>query len=178
VSLADNSLIPQEETYQRQMTSYRRTRSAIMDSVRRCLEIQGYTATSMIDIADTAEVSRATLYNHFRDKESVFRAFFAHELDRIFNEAKREPTRESALRVLATAMSTDPIFETSRRSDPALLTLALSAKSDPLWGRLRVELDGIFGEKSELVLTWLLGQALQPLDSEYLNAQIAHLRLL
>jgi AcrR family transcriptional regulator len=146
-----------------------------MDSARRCLEVQGYSATSMIDIADTAEVSRATLYNHFRDKVSVFRAFFAYELERITSEAHRAGTAENALTLLARSVSTSSILETIRNTDPGLLVSALSSTTDPLWGRIEADMATLFGERASLVTTWLLGQVLVPISVEKIGAQIAYL---
>ena len=58
---------------------YRRTREAILEGTKSLIEIRGLRATTMIDIADNSEVSRATLYNHFRDKESVLRALLEND---------------------------------------------------------------------------------------------------
>jgi len=67
---SDNSRL----TYQHQSTIHRRTRTAIMEAAKSLLAESGISATNMIEIADRAEVSRASLYNHFRDKQEVFLA--------------------------------------------------------------------------------------------------------
>ncbi len=175
MSLADNSIVPQAETYQRQMTSYRRTRSAVMESARRCLQTHGYAATSMIDIADTAEVSRATLYNHFRDKTSVFKAFAIHELEQLFNDAKEAESQESALLVLSFTVSNGAVLSTLRKTDQALLTQLVSETGEPAWDRIKAELADLFGLRGELVLLWLVGQAFQPLSAQAAQDQIAQI---
>ncbi|KAF0654957.1 transcriptional regulator [Cyanobium sp. Copco_Reservoir_LC18] len=45
---------------------------------------QGYAATSMDRVARTAGVSKATVYSHFADKESLFKALTRHMIERDF----------------------------------------------------------------------------------------------
>jgi AcrR family transcriptional regulator len=45
----------------------------------------------MIDIADLSEVSRATLYNHFRDKDAVLYSLLSREVIRLFENAPKNP---------------------------------------------------------------------------------------
>lgn len=51
-----------------------RTRGAILDAAQRCVERYGVKRTTMSDIASTAGVAKATLYNHFRTKDDVLAA--------------------------------------------------------------------------------------------------------
>lgn len=51
-----------------------RTRAAILDAAQRCVEADGVKRTTMSDIATTAGVAKATLYNHFRTKDDVLTA--------------------------------------------------------------------------------------------------------
>lgn len=175
MSVADNSHAAPDEIYQRQMTSYRRTRAAILESAKKSLETQGFGATSMIDIADTAEISRATLYNHFRDKGSVYRALAESEVSRIFDEARRAPSGSEALLGIATAISADPALANLRDRDPGLVTRVLSDETDPLWEVIVASMTEIFGESAELALTWLVGAALQPVPTERIPTQVERL---
>jgi len=43
-----------------------------MAAAKELLAQSGISGTNMIEIADRAQVSRASLYNHFRDKHEVF----------------------------------------------------------------------------------------------------------
>ena len=49
-------------------------RQAIRDAARRVFLAQGYAGTSVDAIAAAAGVSKQTIYNHFGDKEALFRA--------------------------------------------------------------------------------------------------------
>ncbi|CAB4338176.1 unannotated protein [freshwater metagenome] len=152
------------------MTSYRKTRSAIIDATKNCLAIHGLRATSMIEIADSAEVSRATLYNHFRDKESVMRGLLEFEVARLF----QAPV---SLANLSIEISTDPAVATLRRSDPALLAQMASSGDDPLWAQVRAGLTSLVGttNRTELALRWLIGQLFAPLSPSQSQEQAASL---
>ena len=67
-------------TYQRQGAIHRRTEEAILSTTKSLIAQKGLTATSMIDISAESQVSRATLYNHYRDKNAVVQALLASEL--------------------------------------------------------------------------------------------------
>ena len=41
----------------------------------------------MIDISDASEVSRATLYNHYRDKNAVLQALLTSEVEELVERA-------------------------------------------------------------------------------------------
>jgi TetR/AcrR family transcriptional regulator, regulator of autoinduction and epiphytic fitness len=68
----------------------------------------GYAATSMDRVAIAAKVSKATVYNHFQDKESLFIALIQHLVERkllsIFDAGKAqvlEATPQVVLRAFA-----------------------------------------------------------------------------
>lgn len=168
MSVSNNPRTSPDELYQRQMKSYRRTRSAILESAKKSLETQGFAATSMIDIADTAEISRATLYNHFRDKSSVYRALLESEVERVFQMIDVENSPVDGLAQISQQISADPAFATMRRTDPGVLTQLLTRIEDPLWQRVKTELKRLLHieSQSELARLWLIGQVLQPLTLE------------
>lgn len=165
MSITEDPLAPVDEPYQRQMTSYRRTRSAILDGAKALIAIQGLQRANMVEIADTAQVSRATLYNHFRDKGSVMRALMESEVHRIFEFADEDTSRAEALAKLSIEVSTDPALARLRVSDPAVLTTMLASIEDPLWDQIRIGLTHLMGDSTVMELTrlWLVGQVLQPL---------------
>lgn len=173
MSITGNSAPAQaldSEPYQRQMTSYRKTRSAIIDATKSCLALHGLRATSMIEIADSAEVSRATLYNHFRDKESVMRGLLEFEVARLFDAP-------ASLAHLSVEISTDPAIATLRRTDPAFLSQMASAADDPLWAPVRAGLTSLLGTpaRAELALRWLIGQLFAPISPSQSQEQAASL---
>ena len=57
-----------------------RKRAAILDAAVAEFQIQGFRDTSMDRIAETANVSKRTVYNHFESKEVLFRAIVSEML--------------------------------------------------------------------------------------------------
>ena len=150
------------------MTSYRRTRSAILEGTKTLIATVGLQRTNMIDIADTSQVSRATLYNHFRDKGSVVRALLESEIDRIFQLVDSDISPADALLEISRAISSDPALEMMRKTDPAVLTQILSQTEDSLWQQFNVGLIRLLGNenRTDIARLWLIGQVMQPVSGD------------
>lgn len=162
-----------DEPYKRQMTSYRRTRSAILEGTKSLIATVGLQRTNMIDIADTSQVSRATLYNHFRDKGSVVRALLDGEIERIFQLVDSDISPTDALIGMSRAVSTDTALEMMRKTDPGTLAQILACVEDPLWQQINEGLIGLLQNpnRSEIARLWLVGQVLQPLSIDQSREQ-------
>lgn len=168
-----NTLTPVDEPYKRQMTSYRRTRSAILEGTKSLIATVGLQRTNMVDIADTSQVSRATLYNHFRDKASVVRALLESEIDRIFQLVDSDISPADALVAMSRSISSDPALEMMRKADPAILAQILIANEDSLWQQIDERLLRLLQDKnrSEIARLWLIAQVMQPLGTDQGRAQ-------
>ncbi|MEI6843769.1 MAG: TetR/AcrR family transcriptional regulator [Actinomycetes bacterium] len=147
---------------------YRRTREAILEGTKSLIEIRGLRATTMIDIADNSEVSRATLYNHFRDKESVLRALLESEVDRLCGVLT-----DQSLEQLSIEISCDRALATLRNVDPEVVTHLLRSESDPLWHQIGQALLGALGNpvRAQLAARWLIGQVFAPLTPSQSHEQ-------
>jgi AcrR family transcriptional regulator len=121
----------------------------------------------MVDIADTAEVSRATLYNHFRDKSSVMRAVLESEVERLLQIIDADVSQENALARISVEVSSDPAFATLRKMDTGVLTVLLTHLQDPLWEQIRAGLLQLLGDnvRAEVAQRWLVAQVMQPLNA-------------
>ena len=168
--------------YAPQVATHRRTQNAILEATKELIATTGLRKMSMIEIADVSEVSRATLYNHYRDKDSVIRSLCESEMQRLVEIAQAAPDVTSALEQISIEVSTDKALAAMRRQDPDFLTLALSAQSDTLWKAFAIAMGHLLGqEKGELATRWLIGQALHPITSTQSRTQaeaitsIAHL---
>jgi AcrR family transcriptional regulator len=128
---------------------------------------------SMMEIADASQVSRATLYNHYCDKESVLSALCESEMERIVTLAQTAGDATTALALISQEISQDQALAAMRRNDPEILTLAFSAQDHLLWKAFSVAITHIVGDedKKALVVRWLLGQALSPLTPEQSRSQ-------
>jgi len=59
------------------LTKSDRTRRAILESAYALFSLQGYAATSMRQIAESAGLALGSIYNHFASKEEMFQAIIA-----------------------------------------------------------------------------------------------------
>ena len=151
--------------YVPQVATQRRTQIAILAGAKNLISIVGLKKLSMIEIADVSEVSRATLYNHYRDKESVIRALCESEMERIVTMAQSAANSTDALELLSRQISQDPALAAMRTKDPESLTKALAKQDDVLWQGFAIAMTHIVANPvvSELSIRWLIGQVLHPL---------------
>ena len=161
--------------YQLQSGVHRRTESAILEGTKELISRSGVTGLSMIEIADHSEVSRATLYNHYRDKDAVIAALVEAEVSRIVEIATTAGTPADALESLSIAISSDNALEAMRRFDAALLTQMLSNTHSAHYITIAQVIYG--ATKSEagtgIAMRWLIGQVMQPITVEQSRAQAA-----
>ena len=127
----------------------------------------------MIDIADASEVSRATLYNHYRDKTAVLHALIAVEVERLVALASRAGTPADALEVISKEISADTALASMRIHDADLLISMLSHSENPLYLVLaRCIFEATKSEAGTgLAMRWLLGQIMQPITAKQSREQ-------
>jgi AcrR family transcriptional regulator len=158
--------------YAPQVATHRRTQNAILEATKQLISTTGLKKMSMIEIADVSEVSRATLYNHYRDKESVIRSLCESEMQRLVHIAQVAPDATAALEQMSIEISHDKALAAMRTQDPDLLTIALAAQEDVLWKVFAIAIAHLLGnEKGELATRWLIGQALHPINPAQSRAQ-------
>ena len=152
---------------------HRRTESAILEGTKKLITQFGATNVSMIEIADASEVSRATLYNHYRDKNTVLLALVAAEVERLVELAARAGTPADALETLSREISTDTALASMRTHDAQMLIAIMSHAENPLYLTLAQCIYG--ATKSEagtgLAMRWLLGQVMQPITAKQSREQ-------
>ncbi|MEX5709712.1 TetR/AcrR family transcriptional regulator [Parafrankia sp. FMc6] len=133
-------------------------REAIMEAALDLFVRQGYAATTLDDIATATPVSRQTVYNHFGDKETLFRAVIDTHLNAtlealhapadqpVTGPAERPVDAESQLNDLArrlTAIFLNPRTASLRRllqsegpRQPHLLELWRTRVAGPVWSEV------------------------------------------
>jgi AcrR family transcriptional regulator len=145
-----------------------------MDSARELLRQSGISSTNMIEIADRAQVSRASLYNHFRDKQEVFLALVETEVERIATIALVAPSRSEALYQISREISEHDGLKKALERDGELVAAALTSRDHQIWEEIYNHLAKIFATDVVgvgLVLRWLLGQITAPLSKEHSREQ-------
>ena len=152
-------------TYQRQGAIHRRTEEAILSTTKSLIAQKGLTATTMIDISAESQVSRATLYNHYRDKNAVVQALLANELIRLKELMVNIGTPAAVLERLSLEISGDESLKMMRLSDPTALAFALTDSANPLWLEFHAAILDItkLDVCTSLAVAWLKSQVLAPI---------------
>jgi len=145
------------------MANNQRSRTAILSGAKIVITEVGSYESNMNDIAARAEVSRATVYNHFSDKEEMMLSLLESEILRLHDIAKKAPTKRDALFALSLEISKDPALRKMVETDPLDIAKFVTATQHPLWILIESSLDSLFGESSGVVLQWLISQVASPL---------------
>jgi len=144
-----------------------RSREAILAGAKIVISEVGSYESNMMDIAARAQVSRATVYNHFVDKEEMMHTLLESEIDRLAGLAKAAPSKVEALAVLSREISGDPALRTMVRTDPSDIAAFVTVSDSAHWAHIARELSAIFGPSNGgLVLRWLLGHIGAPLTPD------------
>ena len=163
--------------YSIQASAHRRTEAAILEGTKDLISRKGISSLSMIEIADHSEVSRATLYNHYRDKDAVLSALVASEVQRLAELAKSAGTPADALESLSQSISTDPALAAMRIYDADVLVAAMTNTASEHYITIAQIIFGATESKpgTGIAMRWLLGQVMQPITAEQSREQAAHL---
>ena len=89
------------------MATGQRSRVAILAGAKEVISTVGSYESLMNEIAEKAEVSRATIYNHFSDRDELMSALLASEVERLISMAQLAPSKKDALYQLSRAISDD-----------------------------------------------------------------------
>ena len=148
------------------MSAQPRSRSAILSGAKIVIAEVGSYESNMTDIADRAQVSRATVYNHFADKEEMIHSLVESEINRLADLARSAPTPKDALFILSTQISSDPALRKMSLTDPLDIAKFVTKSEHPLWNLSSDLISQIFGPANTgLVLHWLIGQIASPLTT-------------
>lgn len=159
--------------YALQSNVHRRTEAAILEGTKELIARNGISNLSMIEIADHSQVSRATLYNHFRDKSAVLSALLADEVSKLVQLSETAHAPAHILESLSRAISTDTALAAMRQHDGEVLTSMLTnATSEHYLTIAKIVYGAMKSEAGTgIAMRWLIGQALQPLTAEQSRQQ-------
>jgi TetR/AcrR family transcriptional regulator, transcriptional repressor of aconitase len=162
-----------EELYARQHGTYRTVHESIIVAAKKLIAEQGFRAMNVVDLASEAEVSRATLYNHFRDKEAIGIALAQYEVE---GALAFLGTPTDFLINFATVISQSEVLKALREHDRDLLPTIFMPNYDevagPIWRQVGEVLNHRLGEAAPIAFIWLVGQALAPLSVESIKTQV------
>ena len=122
----------------------------------------------MIDISAESQVSRATLYNHYRDKNAVVSALLTSELNRLKELMQSIGAPAAVLEQLSLEISSDKALEMMRLSDPTALAFALTDSANPLWLEFHAAILDVTKLEicTSLAVAWLKSQVLAPITPQ------------
>lgn len=154
--------------YATQGAVHRRTESAILQGTKELIAKFGLSNISMIEIADHSQVSRATLYNHFKDKSAVLEALLRSEVERVIEISINAKTPADALELLSKEISSDSALKAMRVHDGLILNSLMVHAEHPLYLQLaRAVHERTNSEAGTgLAMHWLLGQVAQPISEK------------
>lgn len=163
-----------QPNYAPQRATHRRTESAILSTTKELIASHGVANLSMIEIAARSQVSRATLYNHYRDQDAVLSALLDSEIERLVALVS-EATPSDALASLAIEISNDRALAAMRTYDGELLAAMLTHSEDARYLELAKAVHSLTKkpDATGIAMRWLIAQALQPLTPEQAHAQAA-----
>src|SRR5437660_11491385 len=117
-----------------------RTRVALIDGVRRAVAENG-TKVTMGQVAASAGVAKATLYNHFRTREAVLHALLLDEVGRLVDDTVGLALPH-ALQRAAEQVAAHPLLRTVSQLQPELVrALGRIDVTAEGWRRARVAVD-------------------------------------
>lgn len=108
-----------------------RARSQILVAAGSLVAESGLRAVTMAALARRARVAKATVYNHFRDRDEVLRALLLAERDALLAHCADQPPRER-LAAAARWIGGHRVLAGLRDHDPSVvIDLAAAAVRDP-----------------------------------------------
>ena len=154
------------------------TRQALLDGARVVFAEVGVRNANMIEIADRSEVARATLYNHFRDKDELVVALIEDEIERMRNLIASAPDRREVLFLLANEISQNAALRKVLVLEPHLIATLAQISDTPIWNQARNILATSLRTSSvgvEIALRWCISQFFTPIASGDLESSISAL---
>lgn len=152
-----------------------RTRLALIDGAKSVLSEVGVSGANMITIADRSRVARATLYNHFRDKEEILHALVDSEIARMSELARSATHRTDVLLKLSRDIYENGVLRKVAELEPHLIARMVTISESEKWGEVRTTLQSVLycsKESGELVLRWLLSQFFSPIPESARRAAV------
>jgi AcrR family transcriptional regulator len=125
------------------------TKTRILDGAEACIRRSGLRRLSMGDVADAAGVSRASVYNHFADRDAVVGAILSRAAEHFVASSEDSVHRR---RTLAGQVAEAAIFIRTHRADP---THTVAPGDELLATLLTVRVDGLISRWIDFWLPYL-----------------------
>ena len=161
-------------TYARQRDTSNKSRVAILAGAKLVIAKVGNYQSNIADIAVSAQVAKATIYNQFADKAEMMESLVESEVIRLTELALAASSRQEGLALLSNAISQDLALRKLVQSDPSDIARLVTITNHPTWVLVHQGIAKVFGADSAacgVILRWLIGQIASPITQEESVAQ-------
>ena len=165
-------------TYARQRDTSNKSRVAILAGAKLVIAKVGNYQSNIADIAVSAQVAKATIYNQFADKAEMMESLVESEVIRLTELALAASSRQEGLVLLSNAISQDLALRKLVESDPSDIAKLVTITNHPTWVLVHQGIAKVFGADSAacgVILRWLIGQIASPITEEESVAQARRL---
>ena len=165
-------------TYARQRDTSNKSRVAILAGAKLVIAKVGSYQSNIADIAVSAQVAKATIYNQFADKAEMMESLVESEVIRLTELALAASSRQEGLALLSNAISQDLALRKLVESDPSDIARLVTITNHPTWVLVHQGIAKVFGADSAacgVILRWLIGQIASPITEEESVAQARRL---
>ena len=165
-------------TYARQRDTSNKSRVAILAGAKLVIAKVGNYQSNIADIAVSAQVAKATIYNQFADKAEMMESLVESEVIRLTELALAASSRQEGLALLSNAISQDLALRKLVESDPSDVARLVTITNHPTWVLVHQGIAKVFGADSAacgVILRWLIGQIASPITEEESVAQARRL---
>jgi AcrR family transcriptional regulator len=165
-------------TYARQRDTSNKSRVAILAGAKLVIAKVGNYQSNIADIAVSAQVAKATIYNQFADKAEMMESLVESEVIRLTELALAASSRQEGLALLSNAISQDLALRKLVDSDPSDIAKLVTITNHPTWVLVHQGIAKVFGADSAacgVILRWLIGQIASPITEEESVAQARRL---
>jgi len=165
-------------TYARQRDTSNKSRVAILAGAKIVIAKVGNYQSNIADIAVSAQVAKATIYNQFADKAEMMESLVESEVIRLTELALAASSRQEGLALLSNAISQDLALRKLVESDPGDIARLVTITNHSTWVLVHQGIAKVFGADSAacgVILRWLIGQIASPITEEESVAQARRL---
>jgi AcrR family transcriptional regulator len=165
---------PALANYARQNATSNKSRAAIFAGAKAVIAQVGNYQSNIADIALSAQVSKATIYNQFADKAEMIEQLVESEVARLITLALSANSRQEGLYLLSTSISQDEALRRLVETDPNDIAKLVTISTHPTWVLAHQGVAKVFGADTAicgLILRWLIGQIGSPITEEESLAQ-------
>ena len=165
---------PAAPLYARQTLTSNKSRAAIFKGAKAVIAEVGNYQSNIADIALSAQVSKATIYNQFADKAEMIEQLVESEVARLITLALSANSRQEGLYLLSTSISQDEALRRLVETDPNDIAKLVTISTHPTWVLAHQGVAKVFGADTAicgLILRWLIGQIGSPITKEESLAQ-------